>query len=163
VRRSFAPCSLICFFSWPSQRYVPRRLNATLCHMIPHAPSNVEFRDVAPGLWIWRVEHPRWKPGQGWDPVVTSTCVESGGERLLLDPIAPPPGETGLWERLDAHPPTGLEAGSRFPGRIVALYDGRGRNETPVWLPDSSSPPGPDSAPAHGERLSTRPEGSLLA
>ena len=30
----------------------------------------VEIRDVAPGLWIWRLEHPHWKPGQGWDPIV---------------------------------------------------------------------------------------------
>ncbi len=26
--------------------------------------------------------------------------------------------------------------GSRLPGGLVALYDGRGRNETPVWLPE---------------------------
>lgn len=42
----------------------------------PHVEDNpkrkqqhsVEIRDVAPGLWIWRLEHPHWKPGQGWDP-----------------------------------------------------------------------------------------------
>ena len=31
--------------------------------------SGVEVRDVVAGLWIWRFEHPRWKPGQGWEPV----------------------------------------------------------------------------------------------
>jgi hypothetical protein len=25
---------------------------------------------------------------------------------------------------------------ARLPGGIVALYDGRGRNETPLWLPE---------------------------
>jgi hypothetical protein len=40
----------------------------------------VELQDVVAGLWVWRVEHPRWKPNQGWEPVVASTCVESGGQ-----------------------------------------------------------------------------------
>jgi glyoxylase-like metal-dependent hydrolase (beta-lactamase superfamily II) len=29
-----------------------------------------------------------------------------------------------------------IEPGSRLPGGLLALYDGRGRNETPVWLPE---------------------------
>src|SRR3954466_10685553 len=29
-----------------------------------------------------------------------------------------------------------IEPGSELPGGIVALYDGRGRNETPLWLPE---------------------------
>src|SRR5438309_1435581 len=145
--------------------------------MKPDPQLHVEVRDVAPGLWIWRLEHPRWKPGQGWEPVVASTCVESGGERLVLDPLAPPAGAAEVWERLDARPPTAvvvlkpdhvrdvdvfvrrygvrafgprlffrwdipetelepIEPGSQLPGGIVALYDGRGRNETPLWLPE---------------------------
>jgi hypothetical protein len=28
-----------------------------------------------------------------------------------------------------------IEPGSELPGGLVALYDGRGRNETPLWLP----------------------------
>jgi glyoxylase-like metal-dependent hydrolase (beta-lactamase superfamily II) len=27
-------------------------------------------------------------------------------------------------------------AGLRLPGGLVALYDGRGRNETPIWAPE---------------------------
>jgi len=141
------------------------------------AGSHVEYRDVAPGLWIWRLEHPHWKPGQGWEPVVTSTFVESGGQRLVLDPIAPAGDAAQLWQRLDALPPTAvvvlkpdhirdvdlfarrynvpafgprlffrwevpeselqfIEPGSQLPGGLVALYDGRGRNETPLWLPE---------------------------
>ena len=143
----------------------------------PNPQSQVEFREVATGLWIWRLRHPHWKPGQGWEPVVTCTCVESGGERLLLDPLAPPADAPVFWERLDARPPTAvvvlkpdhvrdvdlfvrrygvrafgprlffrwdlpetelefIEPGSVLPGGLLAVYDGRGRNETPLWLPE---------------------------
>jgi glyoxylase-like metal-dependent hydrolase (beta-lactamase superfamily II) len=136
-----------------------------------------ELRDVAPGLWLWRLEYPDWRPEVGWGPVVASTCVESGGEVAVLDPLAPPADATEIWERLDARPPTlilvlkpdhvrdvdafvrryGARAfgpdvfhrgdvpesdlewiapGSELPGGFVALYDGRGRNETPLWLPE---------------------------
>ncbi|HSC90300.1 MAG TPA: hypothetical protein VLB86_01450 [Gaiellaceae bacterium] len=135
------------------------------------------LRDVAPGLWVWRLTHPDWAPGVGWDPLVTSTCVETGGEVALLDPLAPPGEADEVWARLDARPPTlvvilkpdhvrdvdvfvrrygarafgpylfwrenipeteleGIQPGSELPGGLVALYDGRGRNETPLWLPE---------------------------
>jgi glyoxylase-like metal-dependent hydrolase (beta-lactamase superfamily II) len=29
-----------------------------------------------------------------------------------------------------------VQPGAELPGGLVALYDGRGRNETPVWLPE---------------------------
>jgi glyoxylase-like metal-dependent hydrolase (beta-lactamase superfamily II) len=135
-----------------------------------------ELRDVAPGLWIWSLQHPDWRPGLDWPPTVTCTCVESGGEIALLDPLAPRNGEADFWARLDAQPPSvvailkpdhvrdvdlfvhrygarafgpslfwrtnvpdteleGIEPGSTLPGGLQALYDGRGRNETPLWLP----------------------------
>jgi hypothetical protein len=152
------------------------------------------LRDLAPGLWIWRVEHPAWKSGLEWQPLVTSTCVESGGEIALLDPIEPPE-RSEVWERLDAHPPTlvvvlkpdhvrdvdlfvrryaarafgpdvffrgdapetELELvlpGSELPGGLVAQYDGRGRNETPMWLPEQRALVFADGM--------TAPEGELL-
>ena len=136
-----------------------------------------QIRDVAPGLWIWRLEHPDWREGLEWPPTVTSTCVESGGEVALLDPLAPPQDAAEVWGRLDASPPTvvvilkpdhvrdvdlfverygarafgpvlfwrddipeteleGIQPGSELPGGLLALYDGRGRNETPLWLPE---------------------------
>jgi len=136
-----------------------------------------EIRDVVTGLWLWRVAHPSWNPGVEWEPLVTSTCVESGGEVTLLDPIAPRGDADEVWDRLDARAPTFLvvlkpdhvrdvdvfalrygarafgpslfwrddipdtdlepiEPGSELPGGLVALYDGRGRNETPLWLPE---------------------------
>jgi Metallo-beta-lactamase superfamily len=70
--------------------------------------SQVELRDVASGLWIWRLEHPHWKPGQGWESIVASTYVESGGETLVLDPLAPPAAAVEVWKRLDARPPTAV-------------------------------------------------------
>ena len=133
--------------------------------------------DVAPGLWVWRLGHPDWKAELDWPQEVTSTCVESGGEVAVLDPLAPPHDATEVWARLDARPPTmavilkpdhvrdvdvfvqrygvrafgpywfwrddipeteleGIEPGRELPGGLLALYDGRGRNETPVWLPE---------------------------
>jgi glyoxylase-like metal-dependent hydrolase (beta-lactamase superfamily II) len=135
-----------------------------------------EVRDLADGLWIWRLSYPDWHEGAGWPEVVTSTCVESGGEVAVLDPLAPPEGSV-VWERLQAKPPTmavvlkpdhvrdvdlivgrygarafgpwlferqnipqtelePIEPGSELPGGLRALYDGRGRNETPLWLPE---------------------------
>jgi hypothetical protein len=137
----------------------------------------VELRDVAPGFWVWRVEHPAWQPDLDWGPLVASTCVESGGETLVLDPLAPPAEAAEVWERLDARRPTAvvvlkpdhvrdvdlfvrrygarpfgpslfwrddipetelepIEPGSELPGGLLALYDGRGRNETPLWIPE---------------------------
>jgi hypothetical protein len=32
-----------------------------------------------------------------------------------------------------------IDPGSKLPGRLVALYDGRGRNETPLWLPQQGA------------------------
>jgi hypothetical protein len=136
-----------------------------------------EIRDVAPGLWIWRLDYPDWRPGLGWGPAVASTCVESRGEVALLDPLAPPDEHDEVWERLDARRPTlavvlkpdhvrdvdrfvgryrirafgpdvfhrgdvpeteleWLHPGAELPGGLVSLYDGRGRNETPLWLPE---------------------------
>jgi hypothetical protein len=138
----------------------------------------LEIRDVAPGLWIWRLQHPAWTPDMDWEPAVTSTCVESGNEVAVLDALAPPAEDADeLWMRLDANPPTlavvlkpdhvrdvdlfvrrygarpfgpwlfepdnvpetrleEIEPGTELPGGLVALYDGRGRNETPLWLPE---------------------------
>ncbi len=139
--------------------------------------DKVEIREVARGLWIWRVRHHHWKPGDDWEPVVTSTLVESGGERLVLDPLAPPESATEFWKWLDERPPTvsvvlmpdhvrdvdefvrrchtraygplfffpddipktqltPIGADLVLPGGLVALYDGRGRAETPLWLPE---------------------------
>jgi hypothetical protein len=133
--------------------------------------------DVAPGLWLWRLEYPDWRPEAGWPQVVSSTCVESGDETILLDPLAPPSHATAVWARLEARPPTAvivlkpdhvrdvdlfverygarafgpwlfwrnnipqtelepIEPGSELPAGLVALDDGRGRNETPMWLPE---------------------------
>jgi len=61
------------------------------------------MRDVAEGLWLWRQPHPAWQEGDDWEPEVTSVAVVSGGARLLLDPLAPPPGARDVWERIEAH------------------------------------------------------------
>jgi glyoxylase-like metal-dependent hydrolase (beta-lactamase superfamily II) len=137
----------------------------------------VEVRDVAPGLWLWRQPHPDWREGLDWGPEVSSCFVESRGEAVLLDPLAPPPRAQDFWARLDAVEPTaavvlkpdhvrdidlfvrwyGVQAygphlffggdapktqlrfvqpGAELPGGLQALYDGRGRLETPLYLPE---------------------------
>lgn len=136
-----------------------------------------EIRDVTEGLWLWRSQHPTWTSDSDFDGPVTSTCVTSGGEVVVLDPLAPPPGCTDVWARIEAAPPSvavvlkpdhirdvdlfarrygaraygprlffandvprtslhPVDPGDQLPGGLVALYDGRGRNETPLWLPE---------------------------
>jgi hypothetical protein len=150
--------------------------------------------DVAPGLWLWRLPHPDWRQGLDWDERVTSTCVESRGEVVVLDPLAPLEGDVELWARLDARPPTAavvlkpdhvrdvdlfvsrygaraygpslfwrtnvpetelepIEPGSELPGGLLALYDGRGRTETPVWLPEQRALVFADALTAPGGEL----------
>ena len=127
-------------------------------------------------MWIWRARHLGWTPKADWQPFVTSTFVESGGEKYVLDPLSPGPDAVEVWKRLDERPPTVaavlipdhvrdvdlfvrrygarpygprlywaddlpkiqlkmIESGNKLPGGLVALYDGRGRLETPMWLP----------------------------
>jgi hypothetical protein len=69
---------------------------------------NVEVIDLAPGLWIWRLDHPAWRPDVDWQQVVTCVCVDAGGERWLIDPLLPPAGATHLWDRLAERPPTAV-------------------------------------------------------
>jgi hypothetical protein len=65
----------------------------------------VEIHDVADGLWFWRQPHPDWKAGADWAPEVISVAVASGGARVLLDPLAPPPSARAVWERIEAFAP----------------------------------------------------------
>jgi hypothetical protein len=69
---------------------------------------SVEIRDVAPGLWLWRQPHWEWREGDDWEPEVSSFCVESRGEVLLLDPLAPPPSARDVYDRLEAKRPTAV-------------------------------------------------------
>jgi glyoxylase-like metal-dependent hydrolase (beta-lactamase superfamily II) len=136
-----------------------------------------EIIDITSGLWVWRVDHPDWDASEAWPPRVTSTVVESGGEVVVIDPLAPAAEAEGIWARLDATPPTlavvlkpdhirdvdlfvrryrakgygpwlflrgnvpetelePVQPGIELPGGLLPLYDGRGRAETPLWLPE---------------------------
>jgi len=138
----------------------------------------VEIRDVAPGLWLWRQRHWEWREGMDWEPEVTSVVVESGGEVVLVDPLAPAPIDgLEVYRRLESPRPTrivivkpdhvrDLDAFATWygipvhgpwlwwkgetprtevepllpddllPGGIVALTDGRGGLERPLYLPE---------------------------
>ena len=152
-----------------------------------------EIRDVAPGLWVWSVEYPDWRPEVGWGPNVWSTCVESAGEVAVLDAMEPQSDD--VWERLDQSPPTvavvlkpdhvrdvdlfaerygargfgpwlfwpqnipktalePVQPGSELPGGLLALHDGRGRMETPLFVPEQRAIVVADAL--------TAPEGELV-
>ena len=140
-------------------------------------PGSLEIRDVAPGLWLWQLDHPDWNPGLGWEPRIASFAYAAEGGTVLVDALAPPDEADEFWSRLERDPPHALvvmkpdhvrsvdffverygvpahgpgvfhrtdvprteleqiEPGSALPGGARALYDGRGRNETPLWLPE---------------------------
>jgi len=52
--------------------------------------------------------------------------------------VATGPGAYGPWLYYPHDTPrsklTAIEPGSRIPGGLLALHDGRGRAETPVWI-----------------------------
>jgi glyoxylase-like metal-dependent hydrolase (beta-lactamase superfamily II) len=156
---------------------------------------SVDVRDVADGLWLWRQPHPDWQEGLDWGPAVSSFAVASGGEVVLLDPLAPPPSAHEVWTRLEAARPTSVvvlkpdhvrdvdlfvrwygaraygpwlffrtnvpqtelepvQPGDELPGGLRALYDARGRGETPLYLPEQR-------ALVFADAL-TAPDGELL-
>jgi hypothetical protein len=45
----------------------------------------------------------------------------------------------------------GIQPGSVLPGGLVALHDGRGRNETPVWVPEAKTIVFADALTAQGD------------
>ena len=47
----------------------------------------------------------------------------------------------------------GLEPERELPGGLVTLYDGRGRNETPLWLPEQRALVFADALTAPGGEL----------
>ncbi len=74
----------------------------------PTDVAQVEVRDVAQGLWLWRQPHWEWRKGDDWEPEVSSFVVQSGTETVLIDPLAPPPSARGVWDRLDVSRPTAI-------------------------------------------------------
>lgn len=76
--------------------------------MSVRARRELEVRDVAPGLWLWRQPHPAWRPGLAWEQLVSSFCASAGDEVVLLDALAPPADALGVWERLDGARPTAV-------------------------------------------------------
>jgi len=66
---------------------------------------------------------PDWSPGSEWEPIVTCTCVESGGEVALLDP----PAHDGGDHQARPRPRRGvLDPDHPEPGFALELWDGDG-------------------------------------
>jgi hypothetical protein len=93
---------------------------------LPH----VQIIDLALGLWIWRLEHPAWKPDVDWPQVVTCVCVDAGSERWLLDPLLPPHDASLFWDRLAARPPTAVAVLS--PDHMRPTW-----NDRQIWSVDA--------------------------
>jgi glyoxylase-like metal-dependent hydrolase (beta-lactamase superfamily II) len=47
-------------------------------------------RELQPGLWHWQASHPDWRPGEPWDPNVSSYAVVDDDRLLLFDPLGVP-------------------------------------------------------------------------
>jgi hypothetical protein len=100
----------------------------------------MEIRDLAPGLWIWRLERPDWTPNSEWEGPVTSTCFEVArrGARPRPARAAERAGRAvGAARRAAAD--RGRRAEARYVrdvDAIVARYGARARQETPMWLPE---------------------------
>jgi Metallo-beta-lactamase superfamily len=99
-----------------------------------------ELRDVADGLWLWRVEYPGRPGGEGWRGPVASVCVESEGEVILIDPLAPAPDSAEIWERIEGNPPTAVVVLKPDHVRDVDLfvrrYGARGFGPWLFWRDD---------------------------
>lgn len=52
--------------------------------------KNTSPSEIRPGLWHWQAPHPEWRPGEPWDPHVSSYAVDTGGNLLLFDPQGVP-------------------------------------------------------------------------
>jgi hypothetical protein len=47
------------------------------------------MRELQKGVWHWTATHPDWKPGEDWEPEVSSYAIDDGERLLLFDPLAP--------------------------------------------------------------------------
>ena len=90
-----------------NHRAVPRPRRKRPRHL-PAAIVTHEVRDIAPASGSGASSTRTGGPQAKWEPPVTSTVVESGGEVALLDALAPPEDAVEIWDRLDASPPTVL-------------------------------------------------------
>jgi hypothetical protein len=62
----------------------------------------VQVDELALGLWRWTAEHPEWRPGEGWGPMVACFSVETEDATLVIDPQLPAGVEEArLWLHLD--------------------------------------------------------------
>ena len=54
------------------------------------------------GLWLWRQPHPGLARAVRLGARGVIVAVRSGGARVLLDPLAPPPSAREAWDRIEA-------------------------------------------------------------
>ena len=133
--------------------------------------------ELAPGVWMWRLEHPEWAPDSDYEPEVACYAVHLPSAQVLIDPLWPEDdGDVGWLDDFARggrllvallkpdHLRAGAEIAHASGGRVVTnagvapllgaaatvsvldvgedladgarfLDDGRGRGETPLWIP----------------------------
>jgi hypothetical protein len=133
----------------------PRRSSRPCEHTAMRAGRlpDVEVIDLAPGLWIWRIEHPGWTEDADWQQVVTCVCAEAGGERWLLDPLLPPEETAQVWDRLAERPPRPWRSCLRITCARRGLIARHG-----AWTRRSGVTDVEHSVPARGIRKWGRPK-----
>jgi glyoxylase-like metal-dependent hydrolase (beta-lactamase superfamily II) len=65
-------------------------LSRTAWGVCTHVDYDRGVRELRPGLWHWKAQHPQWRPSEPWDQVVSSYAIDDGRRLLIFDPIAPP-------------------------------------------------------------------------
>jgi CubicO group peptidase (beta-lactamase class C family) len=114
-------------------------------------PADSSMRDAS---WVRRFfAHPvAFKPGTHFlynSPAtyMLSAIVQKTTGQTVLDYLTPRLFEPGLAPEVHVEP---IMPGTKLPGGLVALYDGRGSTETPIWAPEQRAIVFADGMTANG-------------
>jgi pimeloyl-ACP methyl ester carboxylesterase len=91
--RGFAELRNITWIDLPTSHWPMWSRPKELAEIIGAAAKPPEVREVRPGVWHWKSEHPEWTPNSPWQPhhkVVSSYAIVDDGRLFLFDPLALP-------------------------------------------------------------------------
>jgi hypothetical protein len=118
----------------------------------------MQVDELAPGLWRWTAEHPKWKHGDAWEAEVACFYAELEDATALIDPLVPD-GVDGerFWAQLDAdverhgrpvavlltgewHRRSADEVAARYGATLGDVPNGvethsAGEDDAALWLP----------------------------
>src|SRR4051794_2740333 len=119
--------------------------------------------ELAPGVWMWRREHPEWTPDSDYEPEVACYAVRLPSARLLIDPLWADDDADEDW--IDDFARGGRVLAAvlkpdhlRDAAEIAHAYGGRGGTHADAAPPLDPSATGsvlpPRGGPAAGARVS---------